>query len=224
VPFSIPAFQSLSAAGDLKRSSEARSIFFERHVPAGAVVRSVEQVHSRTVVDAADPPEGAAARADGMVSAAGGPWLAVTVADCLPLFLFDESTGAYGLLHSGWKGTGILENALSLMAERFGTRSGDVHVLAGAGIHSCCYEVAPERGEVFASWGEHAVVWPDRGLDDGRPHLDLYAANRHLAERLGIATFTQVTNCTCCDERFGSYRREGPSAYTSMIALLGPHN
>jgi hypothetical protein len=29
------------------------------------------------------------------------------VADCLPIFVYDRRGGAFALLHSGWKGTGI---------------------------------------------------------------------------------------------------------------------
>lgn len=248
LPLAHPAYQSLAKAGDLKQDRAARLSFYALEVPADQVVCRVTQVHSRRVVDASqegrrgETPRGGIAQrekagggraarderfldeADGMVTAAGGPWLAVTVADCLPLFVFDEQTGAYGLLHSGWKGTGILEDALGLMQQRFGTEPEHVHVLAGAGIHACCYEVSPERGEDFAAWGGDAVVTAGVGRSCGRPHLDLYAANRHLARRLGIATFTQVTSCTCCDDRFGSYRREGADAYTSMIALIGPRH
>jgi len=230
LPFAHPAYQSLVKAGDLKRNRDARVALYERCVPDGVSLCRVEQVHSRTVVDVSaytgsdDPARERFVEeaADGMVSAADGPWLAVTVGDCLPLFLIDERSGSYGLLHSGWKGTGILEEAIGVMERRFGTAAADVHVLAGAGIHACCYEVSPERGEAFSRWGSDAVIPPGPANEGGRPHLDLYNANRHLAEKLGIATFTQVTNCTCCDDRFGSYRRQGGEAYTSMIALLGP--
>ena len=30
--------------------------------------------------------------------------LKISTADCIPIFLYDEILGVYGLLHAGWKG------------------------------------------------------------------------------------------------------------------------
>ena len=38
----------------------------------------------------------------------------VTVADCMPLYLYDSVSGVFGVVHSGWKGTGIIGEALNL--------------------------------------------------------------------------------------------------------------
>ena len=67
----------------------------------------------------------------------------------LPIFLVDPVTGAFGLVHSGWKGTGIVHAALESMMAAFGTDPRDVSVTIGPGIGPCCYRVPEERARVF---------------------------------------------------------------------------
>jgi hypothetical protein len=178
--------------------------------------RSVRQVHSRTVVLADGQPAGelAAAEADGMVTRREDLLLTVTVADCLPVFLHDTGTGAFAVLHSGWKGTGIVGEALRLMAEAFGTRPRDVAAALGPGIGACCYEVPAERCEEFrARFGPGAVREPRR--------LDLRAANVALLEAAGVGGVSVVEECTCCSPRLGSFRRQGTGGFTRMLAFIG---
>jgi YfiH family protein len=182
------------------------------------------QIHSRTVlaVEGRSPerPE-----ADGMVSRDREIALAVTVADCLPVFLYDTASGASALLHSGWKGTGIVLNALSLMAERWGTRPEVVAALLGPCIHPCCYQVDEERAALFeAEFGGAAGDYPLGPVvkrNGNRPALDLQAANARLLVNAGVGNIAYCGNCTVLDERLWSFRREGPSNYTRMLAVMG---
>ena len=80
---------------------------------------------------------------DGLVTNQPGVVLAIYVADCAAIWLADRVSGAIGLLHSGKQGTagGILENALALMAQAFGTRPGDVTAVLSPCIRPPNYEV-----------------------------------------------------------------------------------
>jgi YfiH family protein len=218
------AFLSLLLAGDMgfgddenasRRSDWLASLGFD---PERSM--SPDLVHSRIVVEARSRSDVRGVEADGMVAPGTlerGSSLVITVADCMPIFMYDAGTGACGLLHSGWKGTGILARALSLMSERYGTRASDVSVSLGPRIGACCYVVDEERARVFANdFGSAAVVW-----HEGRPSLDLVAANVALAEGLGIGSVHVVEGCTFCDDRFGSFRRQGAGHFTRMAAALG---
>lgn len=142
--------------------------------------------------------------------------LAVTVADCMPIFLSDRAGGAHGILHSGWKGTGIVAVALDLMHSRWGTEPADLEVVLGPCIGACCYRVDEARAEAFAAqWGEAAV----RIGGDGAPHLDLRAANITLLQQRGVERITVVSDCTACSEILGSFRREGAQRFTRMLAV-----
>jgi purine-nucleoside/S-methyl-5'-thioadenosine phosphorylase / adenosine deaminase len=179
----------------------------------------LHQVHSKTVivVHHQDPRSLAAVDADGLVTARPDAFLTVTVADCLPIFLVDEMTGAFGLVHSGWKGTGIVVEALRTMAEAFGTKAPDVAAVIGPGIGPCCYTVPRERYERFrVELGEHAAV---RG-PGGDYRLDLKAANVRLMQSAGVERIAVATDCTCCETALGSFRREG-QGFRRMLAFIG---
>jgi YfiH family protein len=216
-------------------------------------VRRVQQVHSRRVLavgadDGVTGPPAAGAgdgvngppaaggalaealpRADGMVTADRRLCLLVTVADCLPVFLYDTESGAFGLLHSGWRGTGIVLSALALMKERWHTRPEALAAVLGPCIGVCCYSVDEGRaaafeGEFGGSGGPYPLgpVTERRVSEEGTPrwYLNLRAANARLLAAAGVRHIAVCGDCTFTDERFGSYRREG-QGYTRMAALTG---
>ncbi|MBN2875937.1 MAG: polyphenol oxidase family protein, partial [Spirochaetales bacterium] len=222
---------SLAAAGDMgfgdddnrpRRSAWLESLGFN---PGRAA--SVNLVHSRSVVIVNDPADSRGVEADGLVTRglaeaepSGPSCLVITVADCMPIYLYDEGSGAYGLLHSGWQGTGILTEAMRLMKSSFGTRAADVSAVFGPRIGSCCYLVDEARADAFSrKFGANAVLRSDE--HQGKPRLDLVAANMTLAERAGIGRVDVMDDCTACDVRFGSFRRQGPTAFTRMAAVIG---
>jgi len=214
---------SLAAAGDMDLSRRAelpwRSRLFTALGVAPDRVRAVRQVHSRTVirVDGSEAADGPFVEADGMVSDRPDLLLTVTVADCLPILLADPRTGGFGLVHSGWKGTGIVVEAARTMARVFGSRAADIAVTIGPGIGPCCYTVPEDRHRLFrADFGDRAV---QRGLD-GSFRLDLRAANVALLEREGVGHVSIVSDCTSCDPLLGSFRRQGPG-FTRMLAFIG---
>lgn len=221
---------SLKSSGDMSRppagpgagaegtgdGDSPRTALLDRLGIAGSRVSALHQVHSqRVVVVEEEWHEGM--EGDGLVTADASRVLAVTVADCLPIFLYDRRTGAMGLLHSGWRGTGIAALALARMADRFGTAPQDVSAVIGPGIGPCCYRVNEDRAALFAErWGEAAVV-----RRDDRPYLDLPSINERILLSAGVVSVARVAECTACSPFLGSFRREGPEHYTKMLALIG---
>ncbi|PKL26432.1 MAG: hypothetical protein CVV47_00425 [Spirochaetae bacterium HGW-Spirochaetae-3] len=222
------AVMSLAVAGDMgfgddgnrdRRSRWLRGSGFDPGRSA-----SVDLVHSRIVAEAATPAGVRGRAADGMVAPGlssprtdASTSLVITVADCMPIFLFDSGTGAFGLLHSGWKGTGILAVAVSAMGRLYGTEPRNVSAAFGPRIGACCYVVDEERAKEYADeFGSAAVV-----RVGGAPRLDLVAANLGIADRLGLGSVSVADGCTCCDGRFGSYRRQGAARFTRMAAAIG---
>jgi polyphenol oxidase len=183
-------------------------------------VFGTRQVHSQrvTVVDGQPPAACAAMEADGMITDRPEAVLSATVADCFPIFLVDVLSGAFGLVHSGWKGTGIAVEALRAMRARYGTDPHDVAVTIGPGIGPCCYSVPEDRAAFFAGqFGAGAVVRDP----DGRPRLDLREANLALLRGAGVQRTTVVTDCTSCSTALGSFRRQGAESFTLMLACIG---
>jgi copper oxidase (laccase) domain-containing protein len=155
---------------------------------------------------------------DGILVEGGGRAACVTVADCMPIWLLDTSSGIYGVLHSGWAGTGILAVAVEALAELRATPPGAISAILGPAIGVCCYAVPAERASAFeAEFGPGAVQ-----SRDGRHWIDLRATNIALARRLGLGALLSIEACTSCEGGLGSYRRQGPASFTRMAALCAP--
>jgi polyphenol oxidase len=220
------ALLSFASQGDMKFGLPSCAANRDRFLLGVGIepgnARAVELAHTRNVI-APESGDDAAA----MARAAGGadgillddPTLAatVTVADCMPIWILDRGSGNFGILHSGWRGTGILERAVAFLVERRGARPAAISVVLGPAIGSCCYAVSEERASEFAAeFGASAAAFRD-----GAWRLDLRAANLALAERSGVGHILSIEACTSCDPRLGSFRRQGASSFTRMLAVCG---
>jgi polyphenol oxidase len=223
------AFLTLAALGDMKfgypPSAPNRAAFLIRLGLEPGACLGLDLAHSRKVILVEPGAPHPAARAEGG-EAVDGILLrdrafsaSVTVADCMPIWLLDRGSGAFGVLHSGWKGTGILASALGLLGERFGTRPDEVAVILGPAIGACCYQVDEGRAGAFAAEFGARSVSRRPGPASGAPALDLRAANLAMAEKAGVGSLLSIEACTSCDPRLGSFRRQGPAAFTRMMAL-----
>jgi copper oxidase (laccase) domain-containing protein len=160
-----------------------------------------------------------------MVCRDGGIVLSVTVADCLPVFLRDTGgSGGFGLVHSGWRGTGIAVRALRRMEGEWGVRPEETAAVLGPCIRSCCYRVEEERArafeEEFGGPGGAYPLGPVTEEKSGGFFINLQAANARLLANAGVRNIAVCEDCTFTDERLGSFRREGPG-FSHMAALLG---
>ena len=173
------------------------------------------QVHGRTVtwVGGDDGPSRSEVRhreGDALVTRHAGVGVAVLVADCVPVLLWDPPRGVVAAVHAGWRGTaeGIVGAALEAMGERAGTEPADVRAALGPSIGGCCYRVGPEVVEALrTAVGEDGLL----ASEEEAPRVDLRAVNRVLLQRCGLPAeqIEDVGGCTCCGLRLFSYRRDG---------------
>ncbi len=150
--------------------------------------------------------------ADGHATSTAGLLLAVSLADCVPIFVVDPVRRAVALLHSGWRGTaaGILESGIGELTSR-GSHPENLAVHAGVGICGACYQVGPE---VAAACGAPAV-----GSDPVL--LDLRLAIARQAREQGVGTISVSAWCSAHDHgSFMSHRASG-GRDGRMVALLG---
>jgi purine-nucleoside/S-methyl-5'-thioadenosine phosphorylase / adenosine deaminase len=211
---------SLAAAGNMSwkdPEGQANRRHYYRRLGLRGRVHAQYQDHTRKVAETGTaslrtPP---VQRGDGLILANDGDFLSVTAADCMPVWIWNRETGRIALLHSGWKGTGILADALDLMKSPGGARM--FSVLLGPSIGSCCYRVDEERYRLFRErWGDASVR-----REDGVFYLSLLDANLRIAAEYGLEYCYAWSPCTVCNREFGSFRREGSENFTSMLALSG---
>ena len=236
---------TLRSAGSMRfrwnESNPLRDRLLSKIAGARSVV-PVELIHSKIVYEVENAYGTNGRTGDGIVTANPQLMPVVTVADCVPLYVFDSVSGAFGAVHSGWKGTGIVGEAVHRLKKRWGAESSSVCAAIGAHIHDCCYIVGEERAAYFMQeFGEEccALTGAEETLcagaaaavsgwntGSGRVYrLSLEKANLSVLERCGILpeNIVILDECTCCNTFFGSNRREtagGNASFTVQAAFV----
>lgn len=173
----------------------------------GKEILPIELIHSKIVFDANKACDTFQKQGDGIVTQNKNLIPVVTAADCVPLCFFDSKSRAFGAAHSGWKGTGIAGNVIKMMAKKYGSNPKDILAAVGPHIHDCCYTVDKSRADYFIdNFGSDTV----QKLEDNKYSLSLLRANLNVMAAAGLLeeNIVAAKNCTACDERFGSFRRE----------------
>jgi polyphenol oxidase len=149
--------------------------------------------------------------ADGHIARAAATALAVSVADCVPVFVAHPS-GVVALLHSGWRGTEA--NILGVALQRLrldGVRLGELRVVLGPAICGDCYEVSPD---VYGRLTGLRVDVPTS--------VDLRRIIARQATSHGISDVRIDARCTRCDNhRFFSHRAGDAGRQLGVIASPG---
>jgi copper oxidase (laccase) domain-containing protein len=180
--------------------------------PAPCGLACALQVHGTDVAEHSRPWD-SWVRLEGfdahVVTASGGA-AAVTVADCVPVFIA-HPCGAVAIVHAGWRGVAgrILVRALialeaslnshsslrdSSLGARFSVRDCSIHL--GPSICGRCYEVGPDVYRQLTGWETIR-----------HRHVDLRALLGEQAKEVGVGQVSASQWCTKCDnDRFFSHR------------------
>ena len=197
--------------------SENRQRFFSAIGAADYSFASSYQVHGTEVLYATR-----AGRFDGydaLITDQPGLLVGITVADCVPILIYDQAHQTVAAIHAGWRGTagGIVTKTLTMMQQQFGTVAEACYAYIGTCIDECSFEVGPEVAEQFSS------TFRQVNADTGKDCVDLKAANRHFLVDFGIplnqivvSSFSTVLN----NDTYFSYRAENGQT-GRMLAVIG---
>lgn len=200
----ILAFTTTRQAGDFAwQSSDSCSQVFDRWsalralVPAPRLV-AAHQVHGSRVLVHVPCWEGLlrTGDADGHLAFEGATAMAVSLADCVPVFLAEPS-GRAAVVHSGWRGTqaGIAGVAAEMLIGS-GVKPRDVVAHCGPAICGECYVVGPDVHQALTG----------RSVEVATP-VDLRALIAASLRARGIEHVTISPLCTRChNDRFFSHR------------------
>jgi len=149
--------------------------------------------------------------------------LLVLTGDCIPLTLYDPVQHAVALVHAGWKGaySGVVQQALQMLQQKYGTQPQDVIGTFGPSARSCCYEVSLQFMNDFNVKYPDIAMFVQRG---SRWYFDNSLFLQQILKKFGIMTHNiQVSSalCSICNVQFCSFRREKESAgrQVTMVAL-----
>ncbi len=174
----------------------------------------LELIHSKTVYKIEKASDTDQLQGDGMITDRNNLVPSVTVADCLPVYFYDCVKGVFGIVHSGWKGTGIIGEAVKMAVKEYGCKAENICAAIGPHICEKCYVIEKDRADYFAdNFGSECVSLNE---EEKKYNLSLTKANLFVLKQAGVKEENIVVaeDCTCCSvfesgkNIFGSFRRQ----------------
>jgi len=154
---------------------------------------------------------------DGLITNTADLPLVVTVADCLPVVVFEPAKAVLAHVHAGWRGSArkIVEKTVGIMGREFGTSPDSMVAFLGPSAGVCCYEVGGEVAEVFPP-GEIERRNSKMFLNLKKANVDQLLACGLRRENIEVSS-----RCTICTpDLFHSFRRDGNQSGRMMSVAM----
>jgi hypothetical protein len=155
-------------------------------------------------------------KADAMVTDIPGKFLAVQMADCQAVLLYDPRRNVVGAVHSGWRGSiaNITGACINAMKTDFGCRPEDILAGVSPSLGPCCGEFRHYQREIPESLWRFKI----------RSHyFDFWAMTRHQLLCAGLLpeNMEMADICTKCNPHlFYSYRaNQRTGRFSAVIGL-----
>jgi polyphenol oxidase len=194
---------------------ENRRRFLDALDAADWTLVTAKQIHSADVrsVDGLEDARSEPREGDALTSDTPRVLLAVQTADCLPVLIADERSGAFSAAHAGWRGTlaCIVARTVERMQQLYGSRPQDLRAALGPAISAAVFEVGPETLSQFKDKFDYAEDLISNARPDGKAHLNLNLANIRQLIDCGVREDRIYDSALCTwlrNDLFFSYRRE----------------
>ncbi len=219
----VQVFMSEKKAGNLKllapNFEENRKKYFDKNNLNYEKLVSAKLEHGNNIQIIIDNQKKFVDYTDGLLTNNFEIILSVTVADCLPIFVFDPVQKVVGVLHCGWRGVagGIIEKASQKMEKNFGSDLKNVLVGIGPGIQSCHFEVENDLLENFKGYEKFSRE------KNNKKYLDLKGIVRAklISNGIEIENIEIDKRCTFCQSELWSYRRDGEDSFGVQAMMAG---
>jgi len=178
----------------------------------------VSQVHGKHIHDVdATKLNMAPMSADAMVSQQSGRGLAIMTADCVPIVLYQPTSGKIAAIHAGWQGLacGVIQETVNCF-----TDSGPIQAWIGVCISQENYEVNTDvRDKLLAGCIANQTL-PETHIDDfvslfsissydDKIKLDLPKLAAMQLEAAGATVVNDLpVDCSYANTHYYSYRRQ----------------
>ncbi len=174
-----------------------------------------KQIHS-DIVTIVDKP-GIIGESDAMITNKKNLGLAISSADCTPIFIYDKINSVIAAVHSGWRGTfqRILSKTIKKLINEFNSKPESLVVYVGPSIHQKNYEVGKDVAELFNS--KYLLKINDKIF------LDVLNANLDQLNEFQIPKEQIEVSELCSFEEkdlLHSYRRDGKNSGRSLGIIV----
>ncbi|EKE20791.1 MAG: hypothetical protein ACD_7C00483G0002 [uncultured bacterium] len=208
---------SMKLLGD-DSDNENRNKFFKKNKIDKIKVISAGMIHGNKVVIVDNESPQIIPGADALVTKEK-VFLAITIADCVPVYFYDEKNKIIGLAHAGWRGvTGdIMGNTLKRML-KLGAKVEEIKVVLGPGIRKCHFEIKEDILDNFKKYPQFIISKEDKIF------IDLFGIIKKELLEAGVLARNIHDSKECTfenKEKFFSYRRDKPEVVEVMMAIVG---
>ncbi|WP_221394095.1 peptidoglycan editing factor PgeF [Dyadobacter sp. NIV53] len=206
------------ATNDAPENVEENNLrfFSALNIPLAQVAKS-HQVHSSEILNVQNP--GRYEGYDALITNKPNIQLAVTIADCTPVLIYDPVSHAVAAIHAGWKGTmlNIVLKTVQTMQKEFGSDPKAFVAYVGTCIDECSFEVGEE---VAINFDSEYKRWD---AEKGKFFIDLKLANKNQLLHAGLnAENIEISACSTVlnNNDYFSYRLE-KGLTGRMLATIG---
>ncbi|HYJ11914.1 MAG TPA: polyphenol oxidase family protein [Polyangiaceae bacterium] len=159
---------------------------------------------------------------DAVGGAHPGSAYGVRSADCVPLLVADQRSGAVMAIHAGWRGVvgGAVEAGVECLRQRIGG-GGELLAAIGPHISAAAFEVSDEVAEKLAAACPVSGAVEQSAGQKPRVSLRFIVTQKLLALGLPESAIDQVGGCTSLDQaRYFSFRRDGKTSGGHLSAIV----
>lgn len=155
---------------------------------------------------------------DGLVTNRKNVFLSITVADCIPVYIYEPENGILGIAHCGWRGivNGIIKNSYYKITE-LGGRADNLEVALGPGICKSHFEIKEDVLDKFSDYSEFIIQRDDKIFVDLKGIIKKQLGYFQIKS----ADIEDNAECTFESDKYFSFRRNKPEIVEAMIAIIG---
>ena len=192
-----------------------RSAFFSALGISADRVAFTQQEHTVNITSVKLP--GINEHCDALITDRKDVFLAISIADCTPVVLFDPVNRIVAGIHAGWRGTagGIVTRTIQKLSSEYRTDPHDLIAFIGPSAGKCCYEVGSEVAAQF----DDRTFTPGSA---GKFMLDVKYANMLQLLDSGVpnSNIEIHSDCSIHNPLYHSHRRDGRRS-GRMFAVIG---
>lgn len=161
---------------------------------------------------------------DALITKKKGVYIALTVADCFPVFFYEPQAGIVAIAHAGWRGVvkEIVGKTIGTMVEQ-GADPGEIRIALGPGISQANFEFHfKEMIREFGHYSQDKYVSKGSSLDKVKINLQQMILDQ--AEDHGVTSMNinYCAECTFDDNgKFFSARRHNGESFSAMLCVIG---
>ncbi len=214
----------IKPSGDLSVDSQAKNnrtnYFHKLGIDPALVVSPILEHGSNVIIVTKQDAGKTLHNADALITNAANIFLSITVADCMPIYIYDPSKKAIALVHAGWKGLAadIITKTITAMQSAYATNLEDLIVSIGPSI---CVEHYEVKNDVASKFNNYAAAIIHK---NDKIYLNIQEIAKKQLLQLGIKPENIEISSECTygqSDKYFSFRRDGWNNSGPMVAVFG---